>query len=220
MPHCNLLVHSYELRSATYVRSTTLRKCVICCPHHTNHLSLFPQRRTSFAATGTCYPPSQRHSATMHLPLLAAALTALQLAAAHNIALPAHGLECFHENLHHDDTMTVTFQVGDREFGSAGNLDIDFWVRASGHQPRRGLGLSVQGDALQLTFALASTAHQPLGQLRGQRKVRFQRRPLLHRQERRQVHVLLREPPLGRHEQRGLVQRPRHRLRQRVRDAL
>jgi p24 family protein beta-1 len=25
--------------------------------------------------------------------------------------------------------MTVTFQVGDREFGSAGNLDIDFWVR-------------------------------------------------------------------------------------------
>ncbi|CRK24427.1 hypothetical protein BN1708_018100, partial [Verticillium longisporum] len=25
--------------------------------------------------------------------------------------------------------MTVTFQVGDREFGSAGNLDINFWVR-------------------------------------------------------------------------------------------
>ncbi|RYP39723.1 hypothetical protein DL767_002104 [Monosporascus sp. MG133] len=24
--------------------------------------------------------------------------------------------------------MTVTFQVGDREFGSAGNLDIDFWI--------------------------------------------------------------------------------------------
>lgn len=50
-------------------------------------------------------------------------------AAAHNIVLPAHGRECFHENLHRDDKMTVTFQVGDREFGSAGNLDIDFWVR-------------------------------------------------------------------------------------------
>lgn len=46
----------------------------------------------------------------------------------HNIQLPAHGRECFHEELHRDDRMTVTFQVGDREFGSAGNLDIDFWV--------------------------------------------------------------------------------------------
>ena len=59
--------------------------------------------------------------------LLAAGL--LQSAAAHNIQLPAHGRECFHENLHKEDKMTVTFQVGDREFGSAGNLDIDFWVR-------------------------------------------------------------------------------------------
>ena len=25
--------------------------------------------------------------------------------------------------------MTVTFQVGDREFGGAGNLELDFWVR-------------------------------------------------------------------------------------------
>lgn len=25
--------------------------------------------------------------------------------------------------------MTVTFQVGDREFGGSGNLEIDFWVR-------------------------------------------------------------------------------------------
>lgn len=47
---------------------------------------------------------------------------------AHNIQLAAHGRECFHEQLHKDDKMTVTFQVGDREFGSAGNLDIDFWV--------------------------------------------------------------------------------------------
>lgn len=47
---------------------------------------------------------------------------------AHNINLPAHGRECFHEQLHKGDKMTVSFQVGDREFGSAGNLDIDFWV--------------------------------------------------------------------------------------------
>jgi hypothetical protein len=69
----------------------------------------------------------------MHLPsaaksLFAVATVAFQVASAHNIVLPAHGIECFHENLHHDDKMTVTFQTGDREFGSAGNLDIDFWV--------------------------------------------------------------------------------------------
>jgi p24 family protein beta-1 len=52
----------------------------------------------------------------------------LGTAAAHNIQLKAHDRECFHENLHRDDKMTVTFQVGDREFGGAGNLDIDFWV--------------------------------------------------------------------------------------------
>jgi hypothetical protein len=28
--------------------------------------------------------------------------------------------------------MTVTFQVGDREFGGAGNLDINFWVGGHG----------------------------------------------------------------------------------------
>lgn len=60
--------------------------------------------------------------------LLAAAM-AFQAVVAHNIVLPARGVECFHESLRKDDKMTVTFQVGDREFGSAGNLDIDFWVR-------------------------------------------------------------------------------------------
>ncbi|KAF4984181.1 hypothetical protein FZEAL_579 [Fusarium zealandicum] len=55
------------------------------------------------------------------------AAAVFQAVAAHNIVLPAHGRECFHEALHKDDTMTVTFQVGDREFGSAGNLDVDFW---------------------------------------------------------------------------------------------
>ena len=49
-------------------------------------------------------------------------------ALAHNIQMGAHSRECFHEQLHKDDKMTVTFQVGDREFGGSGNLDIDFWV--------------------------------------------------------------------------------------------
>lgn len=48
---------------------------------------------------------------------------------AHNIQLKAHTRECFHEELHKDDKMTVTFQVGDREYGGSGNLDIDFYVR-------------------------------------------------------------------------------------------
>lgn len=48
--------------------------------------------------------------------------------AGHNIQLKAHSRECFHETLHKDDKMTVTFQVGDREFGGSGNLEIDFWV--------------------------------------------------------------------------------------------
>ncbi|KAL2167243.1 hypothetical protein VTG60DRAFT_1567 [Thermothelomyces hinnuleus] len=60
--------------------------------------------------------------------LLLSASLLLGSAVAHNIQLPAHGRECFHENLHSGDKMTVTFQVGDREFGSAGNLDIDFWI--------------------------------------------------------------------------------------------
>ena len=57
------------------------------------------------------------------------ALAALTTSAiAHNIQMGAHSRECFHEQLHKDDKMTVTFQVGDREFGGAGNLEIDFWV--------------------------------------------------------------------------------------------
>lgn len=60
--------------------------------------------------------------------LLSIFLSAVGLAAAHNIQLKAHSRECFHEQLHTDDKMTVTFQVGDREFGGSGNLDIDFWV--------------------------------------------------------------------------------------------
>ncbi|KAF2458959.1 emp24/gp25L/p24 family/GOLD-domain-containing protein [Lineolata rhizophorae] len=53
----------------------------------------------------------------------------LQVVSAHNIQMKAHSRECFHETLHADDKMTVTFQVGDREFGGSGNLDIDFWIQ-------------------------------------------------------------------------------------------
>jgi emp24/gp25L/p24 family/GOLD len=66
------------------------------------------------------------------LQTLATALVATLLwvgaASSHTIQLKAHSRECFHEQLHRDDQMTVTFQVGDREFGNSGNLDIDFFV--------------------------------------------------------------------------------------------
>ncbi|KAH0016208.1 hypothetical protein KCU80_g18833, partial [Aureobasidium melanogenum] len=64
------------------------------------------------------------------LAFLYAALCGLfAIGSAHNIQLKAHSRECFHEELHSDDKMTVTFQVGDREFGGSGNLDIDFWIQ-------------------------------------------------------------------------------------------
>lgn len=62
-------------------------------------------------------------------PLLVALLSWITTVTAHNIQLQAHSRECFHETLHKEDRMTVTFQVGDREFGGSGNLEIDFWVR-------------------------------------------------------------------------------------------
>ena len=67
----------------------------------------------------------------MKVTLLPAVVALAALAAttiAHNIQMGAHSRECFHEQLHKEDKMTVTFQVGDREFGGAGNLEIDFWV--------------------------------------------------------------------------------------------
>ncbi|MCJ1292881.1 p24 complex component [Xylographa carneopallida] len=55
--------------------------------------------------------------------------TLLSSALAHNIQMGAHSRECFHEELHKGDKMTVTFQVADREFGGSGNLDIDFFIQ-------------------------------------------------------------------------------------------
>ncbi|CAG8604959.1 10265_t:CDS:2 [Funneliformis mosseae] len=50
-------------------------------------------------------------------------LSVICLAAAHTITLPAYVKECFFEDLHLDDKMTITFQVGE-----GGHLDVDFWI--------------------------------------------------------------------------------------------
>lgn len=56
------------------------------------------------------------------------ALCYLGVASAHNIPLRAHSRECFFEELHNGDKMTVAFQTGDMEHSGSGNLDINFWV--------------------------------------------------------------------------------------------
>ncbi|KIL68285.1 hypothetical protein M378DRAFT_191260 [Amanita muscaria Koide BX008] len=45
------------------------------------------------------------------------------LASAHLIEVPAGHKDCFFEDLHKNDKMTVTYQVG-----GGGHLDIDFWL--------------------------------------------------------------------------------------------
>lgn len=75
------------------------------------------------------HTPNKMQFLSASSSLLLAAAGLFSAVSAHNIQLPAHGRECFHEQLRKDDKMTVSFQVGDREFGSAGNLEIDFWVR-------------------------------------------------------------------------------------------
>lgn len=57
-----------------------------------------------------------------------AILAFMSVTSAHTILLRAHSRECFFEDLHTEDKMTVTFQTGDREFGGSGNLDVNFWV--------------------------------------------------------------------------------------------
>ncbi|KAL9620798.1 MAG: hypothetical protein Q9160_004698 [Pyrenula sp. 1 TL-2023] len=74
----------------------------------------------------------QSFSGSLHTFLFLVAIIP-SLVLSHNIALKAHSRECFHENLHRDDKMTVTFQVGDREFGGSGNLDIDFYIENPTH---------------------------------------------------------------------------------------
>ncbi|KAI0729422.1 COPII-coated vesicle protein [Fomitopsis betulina] len=56
------------------------------------------------------------------LSLLASRVTA------HMIEVPAGKKECFFEDLHVNDKMTVTYQVG-----GGGHLDIDFWLQDPDH---------------------------------------------------------------------------------------
>ncbi|KAG6378512.1 COPII-coated vesicle protein [Boletus reticuloceps] len=60
-----------------------------------------------------------------HLPFFCVVLLALSPAVvwAHKIRIPASTKECFFEDLHENDQMTVTYQVGE-----GGHLDIDFWL--------------------------------------------------------------------------------------------
>jgi len=53
--------------------------------------------------------------------------------------------------LHADDRMTVTFQVGDREFGGSGNLDLDFWVS--------GIACRSEGRGLEIELGQEQDGH-------------------------------------------------------------
>ncbi|KAF8974641.1 emp24/gp25L/p24 family/GOLD-domain-containing protein [Flammula alnicola] len=62
------------------------------------------------------------------------------LVSAHLVEIPAGKKECFFEDLHVHDKMTVTYQVGE-----GGHLDIDFWLsdptgRVLGKQIRQSTG--------------------------------------------------------------------------------
>ena len=141
-------------------------------------------------------------------------LSIFSLSNAHNIQLRAHSRECFHENLHKDDRMTVTFQVGDREFGGSGNLDIDFWVccmritsRGWRNKARSGRPCA-DGSASQPD----TNAQQRLPDPRANRQ---RRRPLLRSERGWPVHLLLQQRELVSQHERGQLQCTRHCLRAR-----
>lgn len=106
-------------------------------------------------------------------------------ATAHNIQLKAHSRECFHEKLHKDDKMTVTFQVGDREFGGSGNLEIDFWVCCA--YPWS----SPQCSILFLTFCFRISGRRSCRKPPILQERCLLRRLLLHRTKRWEIHLLL-----------------------------
>lgn len=59
-----------------------------------------------------------------HTPwLVLSILSLISYASSHMIEVTASRKECFFEDLHEHDQMTVTYQVGE-----GGHLDIDFWV--------------------------------------------------------------------------------------------
>ena len=55
--------------------------------------------------------------------VIAALILGIQQTVAYTIVVKAGVKECFYEDLHKDDRMTITFQVGE-----GGHLDIDFTV--------------------------------------------------------------------------------------------
>ncbi|KAI0306914.1 emp24/gp25L/p24 family/GOLD-domain-containing protein [Multifurca ochricompacta] len=58
-----------------------------------------------------------------HLLLWFSYIFLFRLASSHLVEVPASKKECFFEDLHVNDQMTVTYQVG-----GGGHLDIDFWI--------------------------------------------------------------------------------------------
>merc|ERR1711939_135546 len=56
-----------------------------------------------------------------------AVLSSASYSFAHTIDIPAAAKECFFEDLHREDKMTVTYQVA-----GGGHLDIDFWLLFEG----------------------------------------------------------------------------------------
>ena len=115
---------------------------------------------------------------------LVATAALLPTVLSHNIVLKAHSRECFHEELHKDDKMTVTFQVGDREFGGSGNLDIDFYVclcyvRAD-LLPLRQLYITLESHSTRLQKTTTDT--RPQQQVRARLENRLLRRLFLRGQ--------------------------------------
>ncbi|CAE6448425.1 unnamed protein product [Rhizoctonia solani] len=66
-------------------------------------------------------------------------LAASWLAGAHMIEVPPGKKECFFEDLHINDKMTVTYQVG-----GGGHLDIDFWASPGLHASEKRLTYATQ----------------------------------------------------------------------------
>jgi emp24/gp25L/p24 family/GOLD len=140
------------------------------------------QREFGSGTTSTAILWSILYTAPMFRHILQASLAALLWSGAvsgHTIQLKAHSRECFHEQLHRDDRMTVTFQVGDREFGNSGNLDIDFFVR----DPN-----TIAAQCQQCNFPSDPKSLQPV---RNKPEVSFVWRLLLRCKARWKVHILL-----------------------------
>lgn len=94
----------------------------------------FPNLDRAFSTSTFCHPTTRCTTFKMtvllswrHTPwLVLSILSLISFASAHMIEVTASRKECFFEDLHEHDQMTVTYQVGE-----GGHLDIDFWVRLS-----------------------------------------------------------------------------------------